>query len=133
MTLKRLCDILFSVPEEKMDIPERRQVTRLKVNLPVTFQRMGMVKSYGETITKDISSTGLRINLEEFSPSQENFLIRLSFPEVSKIIEGMARTVWSGPVAYSDKYQAGLEFYEMNPMYKKWLEEYIQIHQTYSK
>ena len=113
-----------------MDISERRYSKRLKVNLPVTFQHLGGLKHFGETVTKDISSTGLRINMDGFFPTKSNFLVKLRFPEVSRIIEGIAKIIWSHRISYSDQYQAGLEFYEMSPVFKKWLEEYIQINET---
>ncbi len=116
-----------------MDIPEKRLARRLKVNLPVTFQHLGGLKDFGETVAKDISSTGLRMNMDNFFPAHSNFLIKLRFPEVNRVIEGMARIVWSQRVSYCDQYQAGLKFYDLNPVFEKWMDEYIQINETLNK
>ena len=116
-----------------MDIPERRESRRLKANLPVTFERLGSLKQFGDSSTKDISTTGLRMNMEGFSAPTSTFLIKLHFPEVNRILEGSAKIVWSHRISYSDQYQAGLHFTELNPTYKKWLEEYIVINETLAK
>ena len=116
-----------------MEIPEKRLSKRLKVNLPLNFERLGATKYSGETVIKDISVTGIRINLDTFSPTNTNFLLKIRLPEVNKVIEGLARIVWANRVSYSDRYQAGLQFYEMNTIFRKWLEEYILINETLSR
>jgi len=113
-----------------MEIPEKRLSRRLKVSLPITLQSLSPNKYFGETITRDISATGLRINMDNFSTPQSNFLVRLRIPEVNKVIEAMARVVWSQRIPYSDKYQTGLQFYEINSIFKNWLEEYVLLNET---
>ena len=108
-----------------MDIVEKRESRRLKVNLPVAFDQLGSLKQSGDSITKDISATGLRMNMEEFYTPTMTFSIKIYFPDTDRILEGTARIVWSHRISYSDLYQAGLQFTELNPTYKKWLEEYI--------
>jgi len=116
-----------------MEISEKRQSRRLKVNIPISYEYLGSQKDFGETLSKDLSLTGLRINMQSFFPPNSSFLIRLRFPEVQKIVEGIARTVWSHRISFSDQYQTGLQFYEMNPVSKKWLDEYILINETFAK
>ena len=110
-----------------MELEERRQSGRLKVNLPVNFEYMGSPRAFGESLTKDISLTGLRMNMDNFFPPNTGFLVKMRFPEVSRIMEGKARIVWSHRISYSDQYQAGLEFSEMSPVFKNWLEEYFLL------
>jgi c-di-GMP-binding flagellar brake protein YcgR len=116
-----------------MEISEKRQSKRIKVNLPISYEYLGSQKDFGETVSKDLSVTGLRMNMPSFFPPNSGFLIRLRFPEVQKIVEGIARIVWSHRISFSDQYQTGLQFYEMNPVSKKWLEEYILINETFAK
>lgn len=113
-----------------METPERRASKRLLVTLPATYATLGDQKHFGETVTKDISISGLRMNCDAFLAANTPCTIRLRFPEVNKIIEAMARIVWSHRVSFSDNYQAGLEFYEISPISKRWLEEYILIHES---
>ncbi|MDD5018862.1 MAG: PilZ domain-containing protein [Candidatus Omnitrophica bacterium] len=116
-----------------MDFPEKRQARRIRVNLPVTYEHLGIERHPGKTVTRDISLTGLRMNMPSFFPSDCPFLIKLNFTEVNRIIEGIAKIVWSQRISFSDQYQAGLRFSELNPLFKKWLEEYIIVNEALSR
>ena len=116
-----------------MDFPEKRQAQRIRVNLPVSFEQLSGERSAGKTVTRDLSLTGLRMNMPSFFPPDTPFVVKLNFPEVNRIIEGLARVVWSQRIAFSDQYQAGLHFSEINPLFKKWLEEYIIINTAFSR
>ena len=112
---------------DRMETPDRRQSRRLKVNLPVSFEHLGGMKAIGESSTKDISVNGLRMNMDSFFAANASFQVKLRFPEVNRVLESTARIVWSHRISYSDQYQAGLEFQDLNPVFAKWLEEYILI------
>jgi c-di-GMP-binding flagellar brake protein YcgR len=116
-----------------MEIPEKRITRRLRVNLPVSYQFIGGVKNYGETLAKDISMTGLRLSAASFFQPQSNLIVKILFPEVNKVIEAVTHVIWSHRVSFSDQYQAGLKFSEINPVFKKWLEEYILINEALSR
>ncbi len=119
--------------EGKMEIPENRLARRLRINLPVSYQTLGQDKSSGETVAKDISITGLRVNASAFMHPRSSVLVKVQFPEVNKVIEAVADVVWSHRISFSDQYQAGLRFSEISPVFKKWLEEYILINETLSR
>ncbi len=116
-----------------MEIKEKRKANRIKASLPVTFSQTNDQKSFGRTSTRDISLTGMRINTDSFLTPDTSLIVKLHFPEVSRVIEAMARVVWSQRSPYSDQYQAGMEFSEVNPIFKRWLEEYILINTTLSR
>jgi len=115
-----------------MATAEKRLAKRLRVNLPLAYQHLGQEQGFGETVAKDISTSGMRINTASFLAPGSDFLVKLRFPEVSKIVEGIARVVWSQRVSFSDQYQTGLRFTEINPTFRKWLEEYILINEALS-
>jgi c-di-GMP-binding flagellar brake protein YcgR len=117
---------------EKMEFQEKRLFKRLKIHLPVTFRALTAQRHSEETTTKDISSTGLRMNLDIFFPPETPFSIKVHFPEINKIIEGMAKIVWCQRISLSEQYQAGLRFYDINPVFKNWLEEYILINENHA-
>lgn len=110
-----------------MEKSEKRLSKRLKVNLPVTFDYLGPKRHFGETITRDISPTGVRMNMEAFFAPEASFLLKVSLPEVNRVIEATANVIWSQRISYSDLYQAGFEFKEINPVFKNWLEEYVIV------
>lgn len=116
-----------------MDAIEKRQSQRINVSIPVSFEQLGPGKNTGRTVTRNISVTGLRMNMPSFFPAGSSFLLKLTFPEVNRVIESIARVVWSQRRPFSDQYQAGLHFAEINPVFKKWLEEYIIVNTALSR
>lgn len=116
-----------------MEIPEKRLTRRLRVILPVSYHQVGETRGFGDTVAKDISTTGLRLNAATFLQPQSSVLVKIQFAEVNKIIEAMTHVVWSHRVSFSDQYQAGLRFSEISPVFKKWLEEYILINEALSR
>ncbi len=116
-----------------MDILEKRSAKRLKINLPVSYELKGVRREFGDSVSRDISTTGLRMDMSSFLPPASSLFIRLRFPDVNKIVEGTAKIIWSQRISFSDRYQAGLHFNEMSPIYSKWLEEYILIHGVLGK
>ena len=121
------------ISREIMEILEKRLMRRLRVNLPVSYQNIGEERNFGDTVAKDISTTGLRLNTASFFPPRSNVLVKIQFLEVNKIIEAMTQVVWSHRISFSDQYQAGLHFSEISPIFKKWLEEYILINEALSR
>jgi len=116
-----------------MATAEKRQAKRLRVNLPVAYHHLGQDRNFGETVAKDISAMGMRVNADSFLVPGTDLLVKLRFPEVSKIIEAIAQVVWSQRISFSDQYQAGLRFTEINPLFRNWLEEYILINDALSQ
>lgn len=116
-----------------MNIPEKRLSRRLRVNLSVSYQHMGEDRNFGETVAKDISTSGLRLSTASFFHPRSQVLVKIHFPEVNKIIEAMTQVVWSHRISFSDQYQAGLHFSEISPIFKKWLEEYVLINEALSR
>lgn len=112
-------------------IAERRESTRLTISLPVSYELLGERKIFGSSLAKDIDNNGLKIRLDQFFPAKTKFLIKLYFPEVKKIAFGEAGIVWSQRINYSNKYLSGLQFLNINPVFKRWIEEYITIHKTF--
>lgn len=116
-----------------MEIQERRLSKRLKINLPISFAQLEGEKHFGETLSKDISSAGVRMNTNTSFPVNSNFLVKLRFLDKNVTVEGKAKIVWSNRISFPEQYQAGLEFYEMNPIFKKWIGEYILAKENQSE
>ncbi|MFH1690956.1 MAG: PilZ domain-containing protein [Candidatus Omnitrophota bacterium] len=114
-------------------IAEKRRCTRLTISIPVSYEILGDRKIFGSCLAKDIDNNGLKIRIDKFFPANTKLAIKLYFPEVKKIAQGEARITWAQPINYSNKYHLGVEFINFNPIYKKWIEEYIMIHKTFRK
>jgi|GEM_PF-831398 len=105
--------------------PERRQSERLKVNLPVSFEQFYGLRTKGESLTRDISTSGLRMNVDGYFAPHTQFSFKLDLPEIRKKLNGIVQIVWSQRISYSDRYQIGLQFCGMLPEEKFFLEDYL--------
>lgn len=105
---------------------ERRQSERLKVNLAVSFEQFHGLKTKGESLTRDISTSGLRMNVDGYFTPHTQLSFKLDLPEIKKRLSGIVQIIWSQRISYSDRYQIGLQFFDMLPEEKRSIEDYIR-------
>ena len=109
---------------------KRRLNERINISLPTSYEAMGLNKKvFGNTISKDISETGIKLILKEFYPPKTNFLLKISLGDINKIIETIAQTIWSSNIQFSNIYHNGLHFIELNTKNKNLLSEYLTMTQ----
>lgn len=114
-------------------IAERRKSTRLTIGLPVSYELLGDKKNFGTSLAKDIDKNGLKIRSDKFFPANAKLILTLSFPEAQRTARSEARVAWSQRINYSNRYLTGLELINLNPLYRRWLEEYITFYKTFRK
>lgn len=109
------------------DIPwsERRRFTRLRSNNTLHYV-LKPDGNYANTITQDISEGGVRITTHQFIPKLSRMIIQLSL-ETDKVIDITGKVAWSQQVPFSDRYQAGLEFMDVNPKIREDIAKYIAM------
>lgn len=109
-----------------MGYQEKRLNKRINISLPINYETLGLDrKELGNTISKDISETGIKLILKEFYPPQTKFLIQINLKGINKAIETVVETVWSFNIQFSNAYYNGLRFIELNARNKEILSEYI--------
>ena len=110
---------------------EKRLDKRISVYLPINYDILGTEqKELGSTTSKDLSLRGIKILTEKFFPPGTKFLLKLNLKDIDKMLELMAQSRWSSNIQFSNRYQSGLSFEDLNPQYKKALEEYIKFKQA---
>jgi Tfp pilus assembly protein PilZ len=116
-----------------MEGTEKRQAPRISFREPVAYE-LPRVPTHGGCLACDISESGLRINLNDFVPLDEevNFQIQLETDE--PFIDVTGRVVWVHQVPFSERYQVGVEFMEDGsyPQSKERIHEYIHSHRVFS-
>ncbi len=105
---------------------DKRRANRLRMHLPVTYKVMSNT-SFGKTVTKDISKSGLRIVSDAFIPPLTELALQINL--FSKILNPTAKVVWSQRLPYSDRYQVGIKFEQINSPESRYLEDYLLLHQ----
>jgi len=90
---------------------ERRKYPRIDISFPVECDEV-LRKNYFYTVSKDLSTGGVRIVSNKFLPKNEQ--IKVSINLIDKIINLNAKVAWCNEVRASDDYLCGLEFVEAN-------------------
>lgn len=105
-------------------VKEKRYCQRIKLNTPLHYKIRGTGK-FCDTINDDISLGGMGFINNEFLPPKTP--ITLEFNVAARVLNPIARVVWSFRLPHSDKYRVGLKFEEFNPMEKNYLSDYIDM------
>ena len=63
---------------------------------------------------KDISESGLRMTTYEFLPLNLKLVMKMPLMIGSKAVQGVCRVVWTRKAGFSEKYDAGVEFVNLN-------------------
>lgn len=109
---------------------EKRQALRISVKFPIRYKiRRGGF--FASALTNDLSLSGLRVNADRFFPLGINLNLELNI--LSRVINPVGRVIWSQPQPYSNRYQMGIEFVEINSQDKNYLSDYISVHNELSE
>lgn len=104
---------------------EHRKYLRINAKFPIRYKiRKGGF--FASALTNDLSLSGARLNTDRFFPKGLNLNLELNI--LSRVINPVGRVVWSQPLAYSNRYQMGIEFIEINAQDKNYLSDYLSIH-----
>lgn len=110
---------------EKNPWGERRRAVRLKSNLEFHYELKPEGK-YGSCLTQDISEGGARITCDTFIPKFSRMLIQLSlYPH--KVLDLVGTIAWSQRIPNSYRYQAGLEFTDINQQNRREIADYVSV------
>lgn len=91
-------------------VQERRDSERLTLSVPVRYQQKGSQR-FGNTLGKDISSSGIGFFSDEFFPVSTQLIFEVQHPKTRGFIKAVGEIVWiSKSKPYSDKYTAGARF-----------------------
>ena len=105
---------------------EKRSVHRLRSSLP-TYYESTIEGKHGNGLTHDISESGLRMTLEEFIPKFARVLVKINLKS-DKLIVLNGKVRWAQRVAYSPRYQVGLEFEDVALDTRRSIAEYVYSH-----
>ena len=88
---------------------ERRECQRFTLSGPLRYQRKGS-QEFGNSIGKDISSSGIGFASEEFFPLSTHLVFEVQHPRTRDFIKAVGEIIWVSNKRYSDKYSVGARF-----------------------
>jgi len=91
---------------------ERRNFPRVDISFPVECELLPERKKIFYTVTKNLSIEGAKILTEEFFPKDS--MLRINLNLINEMVIAKTKVVWCNKEPYSERYQIGLYFLEIN-------------------
>jgi len=108
----------------------KRLSPRIKERAALRYQVRG-TSDFNNVLSDNISVTGLGFINDDFIAPSSNLTLEINI--LSRILNPIGRIAWASPVPHSNKYRLGVEFLEINPVEKRYLNDYIGIQIETSK
>ncbi|MGA1795599.1 MAG: PilZ domain-containing protein [bacterium] len=104
---------------------DKRQYLRIPESSELSYRLIPQTKTIG-SISKDISTGGVRFSTREFIPIGSTLRIRLSIKTIPYIFDASLRVKWAKKMPGSDRYEIGAEFIDIPREGLLQLERYIR-------
>lgn len=102
---------------------DKRQEPRFGVSFPVECVMLPNRKKIFYTVSKDLSSSGVKILHEDFLKQGNDIKVNINL--IEEMAEVKAKVVWCSKAAHADRYYVGLKFMEVSPRHKQALKHFI--------
>jgi len=103
---------------------EKREFPRIQIHTPVHYKIRGS-SEFNNVVSDNISVGGLGfVNNNFISPG--TFLM-LELNLLNRVISPLGKTVWSCPIAHSDRYGLGVQFHELDIKEKDYLQDFVNM------
>ena len=97
---------------------EKRKFPRIPFREAVEYN-MRDNNNFGGCLAYDLSTGGMRINFNDFVPSQTKISVRVSLGQpVNMVVDLVGRVVWIQQISHSERYHLGLEFTDTDGLRK---------------
>lgn len=97
--------------ENQAGTEEKRRYIRTDTSIPMTLRlREGKDAREIQSITRNISATGMMIELQEQLPIGTEIKIDLSTPDSANPVHCSGKVVWSAPISEGGRYNSGIAF-----------------------
>jgi len=89
------------------------------------YQVRGSAAEFSNTISDNISAGGIAFNSARYIAPQTPLMLEIDV--LSRVLHPVGRVAWCQPLPHSDRKRLGVEFLEIDPLEKNYLEDYIQM------
>lgn len=94
---------------------EKRRHPRFDFRIPMRYRRIDAhTRESKGSLIKNLSVGGARIAAYEFLPLNLKLAIEIPLTSGLKPVEGIGRVAWVSKAAFSDQYDVGVEFANLN-------------------
>jgi len=89
------------------------------------YQVRGTPSESDSVISNNISSCGVAFNTNKFFAPKTSLMLEIDI--LSRVLHPIGRVAWCQPLPHSDRNRLGVEFMEIDPLEKNYLEDYIKM------
>lgn len=104
---------------------EKRRFKRARLDTALRY-RFKQSNEFGSTLTYDISEGGAKFIFDKFVPLNTDFVLEFALGNFSGMVNAVGKVVWAKRVPYSERYQLGVEFREIQQQHKKDISDYVK-------
>ncbi|KPK98459.1 MAG: hypothetical protein AMJ95_04310 [Omnitrophica WOR_2 bacterium SM23_72] len=106
---------------------EKRQSPRINLRTALRCQVRGEPR-FASAISDNLSATGVSFTFDKFIAPTTPVMLEINL--LSRVLRPFGRIVWNLPLPHSDRNRLGVQFTELNPIEKKYLADFIDMHLT---
>jgi hypothetical protein len=103
---------------------ENRRYHRILLRTPIRWQVRGSPES-NNTVCDNISAGGLSFICDKFFATQTPVMLEVKV--LSRIIRPIGKIAWTCRLGHCDKNRLGIEFLEVDPKEKDFLQDFISM------
>ena len=108
-----------------INLEARRRSQRIDLRAEMRFYVRGSASEFSSVISNNISATGVSFNANRFIAPQTPLMLEIDV--LSKVLHPIGRVAWCQPLPHSYRNSFGVEFLEIDPLEKNYLQDYINM------
>ena len=108
---------------EKKD--DRRRFDRVELHTDLHYQVRGQTSESKIAVSNNVSVGGLALNVDKFISASS--LLNIDINLMPRVLKFIGQVVWCQALAHSDRYRVGVEFIEVDPVERGFLQNYIKM------
>ena len=94
---------------------EKRKHPRFNFSMPMRYKRIGKdVRDFKGSLIKNLSKGGAQVNTFEFLPLNVKLAVEIPLLSGVQPVKGVCRVAWVRKAAFSEQYDAGVEFVDFD-------------------
>jgi c-di-GMP-binding flagellar brake protein YcgR len=94
---------------------EKRKYPRCYSSLPIRYRKLEKKISESKgALIKNISEGGIKVVMHEFVPLNGKLAVEIPLASGQPSVKGTSRVAWMKKLAFSEQYEVGMEFLDLN-------------------
>jgi len=103
----------------------RRRFQRIGLRAQMRYSVRGAASEFANVVSNNISSGGVGFNSDRYIAPQTPLMLEIDV--LSKVLHPVGKVAWCQSLPRSYRNSLGVEFVEMDPLEKNYLQDYINM------